>query len=256
MKSRTYVPGIVAACAAAALSAALLAQQAPGTDKKPQTPAKPAQPARPDHPEHPKQQGQPAMSPEEQAMMDAWMKYATPGAAHAQLAKKEGKWTVQGKMWMSPGSEPQEFSGTSTFKTVMDGHFLLETVEGSEADPMTGMIFKGSAWIGYDNLTKQIVTAWIDNMGTGIGRYTGTPNADWSVCNFTGESPDFMAGKYKTIRSVERKVSDNQYVHTVYDKGPDGKEFVQMELTYNRAGAAAAPAAAKPQAPAAPAKRP
>ena len=177
--------------------------------------------------------------------MDAWMAFATPGPAHAQLAKKEGKWTLHGKMWMAPGSEPEEFDGTSTFKMIMDGHFLLEVIEGSEVDPMTGMIFKGSAWIGYDNLTKQIVTVWIDNMGTGITRYTGTPNADWSVCNFTGEHPDFFTGKYKTIRSVERKISDNQVVHTLYDKGPDGKEYVSMELTYTRAGAGAGAQPAK-----------
>ncbi len=250
MKPRTHVPGIVAACATAFLSAGLLAQQAPGEKKQPPAP-KPAQPSKPDHPEHPKT-GQPAPSPEEAAFMEAWAKYATPGPSHAQLAKKVGKWTVNGKMWMAPGSEPQEFGGTSTLEMDLDGHYLVENVVGSEVDPATGQTFKGRAWIAFDNLTNKIVTVWIDNMGTGITRFTGTPNADWTTITLTGESPDFITGKYKTVRSIERKISDNQYVVTMLDKGPDGKEYTSMELTYNRATGSAAPTAR----PTTPSKRP
>jgi hypothetical protein len=251
MKPRTFVPGIVAACATAFLTAGLLAQQTPGEKKQPQTPA--PKPAKPDHPEHPKPAAQP--SPEEAAFMEAWAKYATPGASHTQLAKKAGKWTVNGKMWMAPGSEPQEFGGTSTLAMDLDGHYLVENVEGSEVDPITGQTFKGRAWIAYDNLTSKIVTVWIDNMGTGITRFTGSPNADWTTITLTGESPDFVTGKYKTVKSVERKISDSQFVVTMFDKGPDGKEYTSMELTYNRAGGSAQPAS-KTVAPAAPAKRP
>src|SRR5262245_30052499 len=250
MKSRTFVNGVAALCATGLLSATLLAQTKPADPKQPAPkPGDQKQPAKPDHPEHPKAAGA-APTPEQMAMMDAWMKYATTGDAHKALAKKEGKWTIHGKMWMAPGSEPEEFDGTSTFKMILDGHYLQETVEGSEADPASGMMFKGSAWIGYDNLTKSVVTVWIDNMGTGIVRYTGQPTADWTTINFTGETPDFTAGKYKTVRSVERKVSDDQYVSTMYDTTADGKEFKHMELTYNRAGSAATKAPAPASAPA------
>ncbi len=247
MKPRTFVPGIVAACATAFLSAGLLAQQTPGEKKQPQAPAPKS--AKPDYPATPKPAAQP--SPEEAAFMEAWAKYATPGAQHAQLAKKTGKWTVNGKMWMAPGSVPQEFGGTSTLEMDLDGHYLVENVVGSEPDPITGQVFKGRAWIAFDNLTNKIVTVWIDNMGTGITRFTGTANADWTTITLTGESPDFITGKYKTVKSIERKISDSQYVVTMLDKGPDGKEYTSMELTYNRAGGAAPTAR-----PTAPAKRP
>ena len=44
------------------------------------------------------------MSPEEQAMMDKYMKAATPGPEHQQLAKLAGRWKMQTTAWMAPGA--------------------------------------------------------------------------------------------------------------------------------------------------------
>jgi hypothetical protein len=44
----------------------------------------------------------PAMSKEQQAMMDAMMKAMVPGENHKLLASLSGNWTFAQKMWMDP----------------------------------------------------------------------------------------------------------------------------------------------------------
>lgn len=247
MKPRTFVTGVAAVCATALLTAGLLAQQKPGDEKKPAQSGKTADKTA----EHP-------MSPQQQAMMDAMTKYAAPGEPHKALAKKEGKWQIQGKFWFSPDSEAGEFTGTSTFKMILDGHYLLENVEGNEPEE-NGQIFKGMGIIGYDNFGKNYIVVWIDNMGTSVSRFTGTPSADWQTITYTGEEPDFITGKYKTVKSIERKISDDQYVSTMYDKTADGKEYKHMEITYTRPSTTpqTKPApSSSPQQPQSPPKKP
>ena len=41
----------------------------------------------------------PKMSPEEQAMMEAFVKAGTPGAQHARMAKAAGSYTITVKSW-------------------------------------------------------------------------------------------------------------------------------------------------------------
>ncbi len=206
MKRPTYLVGTVALCATILVSAGLLAQ---------------------DHP-----QGD--MSPEQQAMMKAWMEYGTPGEQHQQLAKKVGEWQIDGKMWHVPNSEPELFDGTSNFKTIMGGRFLLEKIDGSE---FMGMPFEGRSISGYDNLTQTYFVYFFDNMGTGVSQYTGTPSGDGKTIHYTVRVPDIMTGKYKTARAVETTLSDDKITFTMYDTTPEGQEFTSMEIIMTRNGA-------------------
>ncbi len=207
MKPRTYLAGIVAVCATVLVSAALLAQENPYGE----------------------------MSPEQQAMMKAWMEYGTPGEQHGMLAKRVGTWTVEGKMWETPDAEPQPFTGTSTIKSVMGGRFFLEKIEGPG---MMGMPpFEGRSVFGYDNLTKTYFSFWFDNMMTGVARYVGTSSGDGTI-HYTVDVPDVMAGKYKQARAVDRMIDEDHSVFTMYDTSADGDEFVSMEINVTRQGAA------------------
>ena len=47
---------------------------------------------------------------------------------------------------------------------VMDGRYLVEEYDGE----MMGQPFKGMGLMAYDNSEQRFVSAWIDNMGTGI----------------------------------------------------------------------------------------
>ena len=176
--------------------------------------------------------GPPEMSAEEQAMMEAYMSYATPGKPHARLVKKAGNWNITVKMWHSPDMEvPVESTATSHIKAILGGRYIVEKVEGEAM----GMPFKGFGISGYDNITKKFVGVWVDNHNTGIIHSEGTPARYGDIINFEGAHPDPLHGKYVKNRSVERTISDDKFVYTSYNTADDGREFKGMELTYTRA---------------------
>src|SRR5438105_4065574 len=102
------------------------------------------------------------MSAEEKAMMDKYMKAATPGPEHAQMAKMAGKWKLQVTSWMKPGAPPMKSDGTAEYRSIMGGRFLEQEVHGD----MAGQPFEGRGVEGYDNVTKEHWGTWVDNMGT------------------------------------------------------------------------------------------
>src|SRR4051794_20357191 len=63
----------------------------------------------------------PAMDPK--AIMDAYMKMATPGDAHKWIAKGEGTWDAKVTMFQ-PGQPPAESAGTMEAKMKLDGRWL------------------------------------------------------------------------------------------------------------------------------------
>ena len=173
----------------------------------------------------------PAMSPEEQAMMQKWMEFATPGEHHKALAAKVGNWDVLVKMWMDPAAPASESKGNATFEMALDGRYLMDHTTGTtDMGP-----FEGMGCTGYDNLKKKYVAVWIDNMGTGIMYGEGTYDAAKKTFTYATESPDIETGKYVKTRSTERWVDNDHWVMESYIAGKDGKEFKQMEITYARA---------------------
>jgi hypothetical protein len=173
--------------------------------------------------------------PDMAAMMQAWQKYATPGEAHQALKQLAGSWTCSVKMWMAPGAPAQESPATEDAKMIMGDRYVLETVKGS----FGGMPFEGSGVMGYDNLKKKYVGAWIDNMGTGIMTSEGTYDAAKKTFTMESQGMDPMTGKATKSRAILRIESDAKLVHEMYQKGPGGKEFKAMEITYTRKGVAA-----------------
>ncbi len=207
MTKRTYLTGIGAVCAAIIVSAGLLAQD--------------------------KENPYGEMSPEQEAMMKAWMEYATPGMEHAELAKKVGEWSLDLKMWHELGGEVEISKATSTIKPIMDGHYFLETVKSE----YMGMPFEGRALFGFDNLTKKYFTIWIDNMSTGLMTYTGTASGEGTI-HYSVEMPNIETGKYETSSATDKMVSDNKYIFVMNHKAPSGEEFKAMEITATRKGTA------------------
>ena len=206
MKPRTYLAGVVALCATILISAGLLAQENPYGE----------------------------MSPEQQAMMKAWMEYGTPGEQHTQLANRVGEWTIEGKMWHAPDSEPEPFTGTSTIKSIMGGRFFIEKIE---APAMPGMPpFEGRSVFGYDNLTQTYFSIWFDNMATGVARYEGTPSGDGKTIHYTVDAPDPVLGKYKKVRATDTMLNKNESTFTMYNITADGDEFKAMEIHVTRKG--------------------
>jgi len=172
----------------------------------------------------------PAMSAEQQAMMEAFQKAATPGPNHKLLQSMVGEWTYALKMWQEPAAPPQESSGTSSYRSVMDGRYVQHEHKGN----FMGMPFHGTGILGYDNVSKQFQSSWNDNMSTGQMLMTGSYDATKKTFTFKGEMDDMMKPATKVkIREAHRIVDNATHVMEWYElRG--GKEVRMMEITYKR----------------------
>ena len=162
------------------------------------------------------------------AAMQAWMTAMTPGEHHEHIKKLAGNFDYTMKMWEDPSAPPVESSGKRTSKFLLGGRYLEETYTGS----FMGMPFEGIGTMGYDNVGKQYVSTWIDNMSTGIMTSHGQcSTAGWEM---TGESLDPMTGKPVTMKSKTSMPDADTIVMEMWVPGANGKDFKTMEMTCKR----------------------
>lgn len=172
----------------------------------------------------------PEMTAEQKAAMEAMIKAGTPGEPHKLLASMEGRWKAVVKSWQAPGAPPDVMEGTSENKMVLGGRYLKQMFKGSFA----GQPFDGIGFTGFDNVTKKVQGVWMDSMSTGVMVSTGEIDASGKAIASVMTYGDPVTGKAKTSRDVVRIVGPDQHVMEMYDNGPDGKEFLMMEITYTR----------------------
>lgn len=172
-------------------------------------------------------EGAPGMDP---AAMEAMMKAMSPGEPHKLLARYAGDWTFTNKMWMDPSQPPTESSGTMRGETILDGRYVQATWKGN----MMGMPFEGRGIHGYDNLSKQYVSSWVDNMATGIMYSTGSCDAAGKKCEDKGDMMDPMTGQKSYMRSVTNWTSDKSFTMEMYGPGPSGQEVKMMEFVVTK----------------------
>lgn len=168
----------------------------------------------------------PTMSPEEAA----WMKAMTPGAPHARLAEAVGRWEGTVTMWMAPGAPPSANQAVAERTMALGGRVLQERWSGTFND----MPFEGFGMTGYDNVAGRYWSTWNDNMGTGLMVSTGSCDAEHKRCTFNGRYVDPMSGQEKNNRTVLTFVSAHQEKMETFEKGPDGKEWKNMEIVLKR----------------------
>ena len=184
---------------------------------------------RPAHAEE-KAKAPPQMSAEEQAMMEKYMKAATPGPEHQKLAKLAGKWKLQVTAWMAPGAPPEKSDGTAEFTSLLGGRYLQQEVKGN----MGGQPFEGRGIEGYDNVTKERFGTWMDSMSTGLLVARGKCAADAKKCTFKGTMPDAVAGKAVPMTETLTYTDDDHFSFEMHGPGPGGKNFKMIEIAYTR----------------------
>ncbi|MCH8148016.1 MAG: DUF1579 domain-containing protein [Planctomycetes bacterium] len=170
------------------------------------------------------------MDAETQAMMDAWAKYATPGAYHDNLKPLVGTWATTSKYWMKPGGDPKVGQGTAVKKMVLDGRYLSEDYSGMSAFGP----FHGIGLTGYDNARKKYVDTWVDSMGTGIMLSYGTCDSSGKTITFQSEYEDPMDGKTKKHRSVIKIINNDKHILEMFVTEPGQKEHKELEVIYTR----------------------
>jgi len=161
--------------------------------------------------------------------MKAMMAAASPGATHKMLAKSAGTWSATVTMWMQPGAPPTSSTATATNVMIMGGRYLRSTNKGT----FMKMPFEGIGITGYDNVKKQFVNSWIDNMGTGIMTMSGTYDEASKTITYTGSMADPMTGKDTPFKEVWTFTDDNHQVMEMFYP-MEGKDFKAMEIKYTR----------------------
>ena len=172
-----------------------------------------------------------AVATKDDPAMAKMKELAKPGPAHKVLEAKVGKWNAQVKSWMEPGAQPMTETGTSEIKWIMDGRYIEDTFKGT----MMGEPFQGRGLTGYDNIKKKYFSTWIDTMTTGMMHGEGTFDAASKTFTFMGECPDCMSGKYVKTRTIDKQADADHWTFQMYSPGPDGKEYMSMEIAYTRA---------------------
>jgi len=176
-------------------------------------------------------QKQPAMSPEQKAMMDAWMKYMTPGDGHKMLSSMIGTFDAKVTTWMAPGADPMVSSGTEENSWILGGRYIETKFTGS----FMGQPFNGIGYTGYDNAKKQYFGTWIDNMGTGLMTMTGGNSTDGGkTWVYASSSTDPMSGKDMQGQTKFIVSDKDHFTMEAWGPAPDGKSFKMMEIAYSR----------------------
>lgn len=170
-----------------------------------------------------------APSDDQQAILEAYQRAATPGPQHAVLAKMAGEFTLTFKMFNEPGAEPEVSTGTSSRRMILGGRYLEETVHSS----VMGQPFEGRGLTGYDNVTGSWWGSWIDTMSTAIMITGGAWDEETGVGTFEGEFNDPVTGELQSSRSVIRRLPNGDELMEMYMTTAVG-EAKSMEILYQR----------------------
>lgn len=171
----------------------------------------------------------PEMTPEQKAEMEAYMKAGAPGPEHAMLSGTAGTYDVAVKTWHDPSAPPEESKATATRTMDLDGRVLVERFEGS----MMGTPFTGLGMTGFDNVSREYWSTWMDSMSTGMMVAKGSCD-EKHTCSLTGSWNDPIKKGPVSMRVQSRWTSPTTEFFEMYGPGKDGKETKMMEMTYTK----------------------
>jgi hypothetical protein len=168
--------------------------------------------------------GSPGKAPQESP-------FPTPGPEHALFKEWAGEFTFVNKFRFSPDMDWQEAKGSSVAKVDFDGFFL---VSRDTSPDMLGKPFSGMGILGYDTLRKKYTMTWIDNFGPLMTTCEGGYDAAKKTLTMTGKMVDPGTGAEMDVTFITVHDSKDTQRFQMKMPGPDGTDFVKMEITYTR----------------------
>jgi hypothetical protein len=158
-----------------------------------------------------------------------WMDYMTPSDMQQMIAKWDGEWNEEVKMWQAPGTPEQSMQSFCTNKMILGGRYQESRHEGN----FMGMPFEGIGIMGWDNVRKVFVSSWIDNFGTGMMYMEGTWDATKKAMTLTGKMTDPVSGQQVDVKQVMTIIDDDTQTLEQFSMY-QGKEFKSMEMKLTR----------------------
>ena len=133
------------------------------------------------------------------------------------------------KTYFEDPSNPTTSQGSATYKTLMNGRYLQQTLKGE----FFGLPFEGRGLTGFDKAKKKYVSTWIDNFETGISAMEGT--YDEKTKTMTEIAVDLMPDTELRMKNVIKEIDKDTLVFSMYMVNLDKTETLGMQITYRRA---------------------
>jgi hypothetical protein len=191
-------------------------------DKKPPVTTPPTQPTKPTAPPVTKP------DPGKQETMRQWLDQE-PGPEHRALEFMIGEWDAAVKATPAPGTPATTTMGTEKNEWVLNNRFVQSHYTGF----MNNAPFNGIAYMGFNDATKKYESIWMDSNSSGIMLMTGDLDAKTHTMTFSGDGED-PTGTKKHYRSITKIESNDKFVFSMMDTGPDGTESTILQITYTR----------------------
>ena len=167
------------------------------------------------------------MTPEQ----EAFMKAGVIGPYHKLLEPFVGRWKAEARIWSDPTAEPMVTSGTSSHTFIFGGRYLKMEFMGRYMDHS----FTGLGFMGFDNVRKEFISFWIDNMSTWFLTSAGTVDRDGKTFTMSGSYKDPVSGNLRRQRDETKIEGPDRIVSRSYEAVAGGKEFLSMEIVYIKA---------------------
>ena len=159
---------------------------------------------------------------------------ANPGAEHRDLAKFEGKWSVEIKL--GAGKSASVYRGLSKNRMVVGGRFLAcEFGAAKEKESVDGVLT-----IGFDRRHDEYTIQSIDSWGTYFVTARGKRDGDFKEIKLYGvdDDPNMTAmGFTKAFAFGLVLTSSDEFTVNIYmidTRTPARREMLMMEYTFTR----------------------
>lgn len=153
---------------------------------------------------------------------------------HKTFEQFVGQWDA--KVTIFQNGTTESFTGIQTNTLGLGNRFLNTAFRGQ----VGGGDFAGSGTMGYNNVTKQYESTWIDSMSTWITfENNGTYDSSTKTLTLKGQCTDPNTNQKKSTRTVYTVNSNTQYTCTSFET-VSGKETKTMEIVYTRKALASA----------------
>ena len=155
-------------------------------------------------------------------------KMAEAGPEHARLIAMCGTWDVEMTFWPRPGGAGVTTTGTSTIRSLFDGLFVEEKIEGA----LKGVPFTTLAWTGFNTATHQYEATRIASTNTIRIAETGSYDERTRLFELKADYP--LAGETWHQRTVIQPMSADAMIATSYLSFGTVPEWKGVEIKYTR----------------------
>jgi len=154
-----------------------------------------------------------------------------PGIGQKYMEQLVGNWEVL-KTISPPGKDPVKSKGKCRQTMIHNGRYLQSEFTFEQAD---GSKSTGLGVLGYEPTTDTFTSTWTDSRSTKMSLRQSKDKFSGKEIVLYGKTLENGGADARHSRTVSRLEDGGRtLVHSQYVPGPDGKEFVIMELRMTR----------------------